>query len=135
MYRLFFLVSVLATHLNAATVNDTSNVLVYGDTVQVSSEVNISLNLKAGQNIPVSIMVTHDKKATIDTSSFKLGNKVLIANFVQNVEMPSNANLIVSVYHTNLEGMPAGNQILPPISVKVNGKDYLAPPLTLIIDP
>ncbi len=131
---MIFMLSLLATNLHGATVNDTSNVLIYGDSVQVSSEVNISLNIKAGQNIPVSIMVTHDKNTTIDSSSFKMGNKVLIANFVQNVAMPSNANLIVSVYHTDLEGLPAGSQILPPISVKVNGREYQAPPLTLVID-
>lgn len=130
--RLFFILSAISPALNAG--NDSSNVLIQGDTVQVSAEINISLDLQANQNIPVSVMVTHHKNTAVDNNSFKIGNKNLIANFVQNVSMPSNKDVIVSVYKTLLEGMPAGNHILPPISVRVEGKEYQTPPITVIIN-
>jgi len=129
LLALFFLLSI------GLYAEETSNVLIIGNTVQVSYQVNISLVLTSGDPIPISVMVTHRKSNSVDPASFRYGNKPLGVTFVQNVLMPSNADLIVSVYQTQLEGLPPGNHILQPISAKVGGKEYQSTPVSVMINP
>ena len=79
-----------------------------------------------------SVMITHDKTNTVDANSFRLGNKPLKVDFVQSASM--DGNLEVSIYKFQLESMQKGEYTLPPIVVKVGGKDYQAPPITIEVD-
>jgi hypothetical protein len=132
LFRLIALFALFSLTLGA---NDTTNVLIYGDHVQVTYQINLSAVLTAGAPIPVTVMVTHEKNNPVDVDSFRYGNKPLTAAFVQNVPMPSNADIIVSVYQAQLEGLPAGNQTLQPISAKVGGKPYQSTPVSVMIYP
>lgn len=107
-----------------------SNNLIYeGGTTQVSSDIDEYDNITSGTPITGSVMVTHDKKNIVDPNSFRLGSKPIKVNFVQSASM--DGILEVSIYKFQLEGMQKGSYTLPPITVKVDGKDYQAPPMTI----
>lgn len=111
--------------LQAAT-----NMLIYNEgNVQISSEIYQYDQVVAGLPIEGSVMITHDTKQTIDPSSFRLGDKRLNVKFVQSVPMSQQDHLVVTIYKFQLQGMKKGNHTLPPIKVKVGGKEYQAPPL------
>lgn len=132
LFRLFFLLS-FCLPLDLFSIDTQSNVLIYTDPVQISSEINQYEQLVAGTPIQGSVMVTHDAKNAIDPNSFRLGNKLLSVEFVQSVPMSDYSNLVVTIYKFRLDGMKKGIHTLPPIKVKVGGKEYQAPPLTLEI--
>jgi len=108
-----------------------SNVLIYRDTVQVSSQINEFANVVEDQPIPVSIMVTHAENNPVDVNSFRMDNKSLKVDFVEIVPMASSGNLVISIYKFQLDGMKKGTHTAPPISVKVGGKEYASPPLVV----
>lgn len=132
LFKLFFLLS-LCLPLCLISDNAQSNVLIYTDPVQVSSEISQYEKLVAGNPLQGSIMVTHDAKNAIDPNSFRLGDKPLSVEFVQSMPISDYSNLVVTIYKFRLEGMKNGIHTLPPIKVRVGGKDYQAPPLTLEI--
>jgi len=129
--KLFFLFLILSSwHLIAYD----PNIFVYGEgDTQVNSEINVYENLVAGAPIQGSVMITHNKNAVIDANSFRLGDKPLKVTLVQSVSMSSYSSLIVTIYQFQLEGMPQGSYILPSIKVKVDGKEFQAPPLSIQI--
>ncbi len=108
-----------------------SNVLLYDDTVQVTSEINTYENLVDGTPIQGSVMITHDSNNPVDTNSFTMGDKSLKVQFVQSMPMSSYSKLVISIYQFQLPGMKAGSYTLQPIRVKVGGKNYAALPLTI----
>jgi hypothetical protein len=108
-----------------------SNVLVPGENVQVSSEINAYENIVPGMPIRGSVMVTHAANNVVDMQSFRIGDKPLKVVYVQTMQMSSYSNLVVTIYTFQLEGMPVGMHVLQPISVNVGGKSYLSPPLTV----
>lgn len=110
------------------------NNLIYGEgTTLVTTEIDTYENLAANTPITGSVMITHDQKATIDVSSFRLGNTPLKVNFVQSASMSSYNPLVVTIYKFQLPGMKSGAHTLPPIAVKVGGKEYQALPMTIDI--
>lgn len=111
-----------------------SNVLIYGDNVQVSAEINVYENIMPNQPIPVSLMVTHDANNLVDANSFTLGDKPLNVNFVKTMDMSPDSQLVVSVYSIQLEGMKTGIQTLPGIKVKVGNKYYVSPALVVRVN-
>jgi hypothetical protein len=111
-----------------------SNILIYGEgDTQVTSEINKYAQVVEGMPILGSVMITHDAKNLVDNNSFRLGDKPLKVEFVQTIVMSSYSNLVLSIYKFQLAGMKKGVQNLAPIKVKVGGKDYQAPPLTIEI--
>ncbi len=108
------------------------NVLVNGN-VQVNASIYQYADLEQNAPLPGSVMVTHDANAKIDVSSFQIGDKPLKTTFMQEIPMDSYSNLVVSIYSFQLEGLPPGVHTLPPIHVKIGGKDYQAPPITVQI--
>src|SRR5271166_6030922 len=54
-----------------------SNVLIYGDNVQVSSQVNEYENIVAGTPIQGTVMITHASTNPVDPNSFRMGEKPL----------------------------------------------------------
>jgi hypothetical protein len=111
---------------------DQTNVLVYGGgSVQVTSSLNTYENLVEGSLIEGSVMITHDANQPIDIKSFQLGNRHLAVEFAQSSAISPYSNVVVSIYKFKLPGMKTGTHTLPPISVKVGGKEYQAPPLTV----
>ena len=109
-----------------------ANDFVYGDgTTELTTQINEYDNLVAGKPIQGSIFVTHDSKNTVDVNSFRLGNKELKVNLVQNAPMSSTSSIEVSIYRFQLDGLPVGVHTLPPINVKVGGKEVQALPLII----
>ncbi|MCE5318000.1 MAG: BatD family protein [Parachlamydia sp.] len=127
---LFFLM-LLLTPLSLLAETPASNVLIYTDPVQVSSSINAYENIVAGVPIEGTVMVTHQESSAVDPSSFRIGSKPLKVEFVQIVAMSDYSNLVISFYSFKLEGMNKGQYTLDPINVKVGGKVYQAPPLTI----
>lgn len=113
-----------------------NSILIYGGgTTQVTSEINTYEILRANRPIQGSVMVTHDKDSKIDDKSFKMGEQPLEVVFVKNVPMSTFNPLVLSIYQFTIKGMPSGEHILPPITVKVNGTVYQAPPITIQVNP
>lgn len=110
-----------------------SDVLIYDQPVQISSEINEYENIVAGKPIQGSVMVTHNANTSVDANSFMLGNKPLQVEFVQTAKMSTDSNLEVSIYKFSLPGMNTGAHTLDPIKVKVGDKEYLAPPLNILV--
>lgn len=137
---LFFLVTlfcpifcpILLLAADSDSADSDSNVLIYTDPVQISSEINAYENIKSGIPIQGSILITHDKNTPIDNNSFKIGNKPLKATFVKTTSMWS-GNLVVSIYSFQLDGMKSGTYTLEPIKATVGGKQYEAPPIIITI--
>jgi hypothetical protein len=128
LHALFLLFAGLSLHLYA---QEESNVLIYTDPVQISSSINAYENLTAGQPIQGSVMVTHQENNAVDADSFKLGDKPLKVELVQSTPMSSYSHLVVTIYSFQFPGMSQGMYTLDPINVKVGGKVYQAPPLTI----
>lgn len=128
LHAIFLSFACLSFQLGA---QEESNVLLYTDPVQVSSSINAYENLTAGQPIQGSVMVTHQENNAVDPDSFKLGKKTLKVELVQSTPMSSYNPLVVTIYSFQLPGMSQGMYTLDPISVKVGGKVYQAPPLTI----
>lgn len=108
-----------------------SNILLWGDTVQVTSEINEYENIRSGMPINGSVMITYNTKNAIDANSFMLGSAPLKVKFIRSVPMSSSGSLMVNIYQFQLEGMKTGTHFLPPIKVKVGGKYFEAAPLTV----
>jgi len=118
--------------MSADGVDTDANVLVYeGGTVQVTSEVNVYENIVAGAPISGSVLITHDANQTIDATSFSMDNKPLKVDFVKTVTMSNYSKLVLSIYHFQITGLPAGSYTLAPIKVTIGGKEYAAPPMTI----
>jgi len=130
LFRLILYVSfIVPLYIHAEA--SQSNVLIYGDGTQVSSEISEYQTLLAGKPIAGSVMVTHNANKKIDVNSFRLGNKPLKVELIQSVPMSSYSSIEVTIYRFQLDGMPKGIHTLQPIKVNVGGKDYQAPPLTI----
>lgn len=109
-----------------------TNVLIYGDNVQVNSYINNEYqNVRAGIPIQGTIMITHMANNQIDPASFQIGNLPLKTKFLQATEPSSYNELTISIYQFTLEGQTKGIHTFPPIKVKVGGKSYEAAPLTI----
>ena len=114
--------------------NDQANDFIYGEgNTQVNSEINEYEDIVAGAPIQGSVLITHDKKDAIDINSFRIGDKPLKVEFIQTTSMSSLSNLEVSIYQFQITGLKSGVNTLPPISVKIGGKEFQAPPLTVEI--
>lgn len=111
-----------------------SNILIYNDPVQVSTEVNEFEEIQSGKPFIVSIMVTHDSKNIIDLHTFKLGETSINPEFVKTVQMSISSPIIISIYQFSSKGMQVGSHTLPPVKVKVGGKEYQSLPLTIDIN-
>jgi hypothetical protein len=70
------------------------------------------------------ITITHNKSDKIDTASFRLQDKPLEVELVQEVNFAANSPLLVTFYRFTLPGQTRGLHELPPISVKI-GKDVV----------
>ncbi|MEI8366172.1 MAG: hypothetical protein WCF65_07110 [Parachlamydiaceae bacterium] len=109
-----------------------ANDLVYGEgTTEVTSQINEYDNIVANTPIHGSIFVTHDVQNVIDISSFRLGTDALTVKFVETSQMSSPSNIVVSIYSFLLEGFPTGIHTLPPINVRVGGREVQALPLVI----
>jgi hypothetical protein len=62
-----------------------------------------------------------------------MGNDPLKVEFVKEVDLSSEGKLVITIYQFELPGKKKGNYDLPPISVKVGGKEYQAPPINLSV--
>jgi hypothetical protein len=110
------------------------NDLIYGNgTTELTSQINEYEKIVANQPIKGTLFVTHDQKNIVDADSFRLGSKPLKTTFVQTTQMSSASNIVVSIYHFQLEGLPLGTHTLPSINVKVGGKQVQALPIVIEI--
>lgn len=127
---LLFLMALL-TPLSLLAETGPSNVLIYTNPVQITASINAYENLVAGVPIEGTVMVTHQESNAVDPDSFRIGSKPLTVEFVQNVSMSEYSNLVITFYRFKLDGMNKGQYTLDPINVKVGGKVYQAPPITI----
>lgn len=106
--------------------------LIYGDgSTQISSEINVYENITPDSPILGSVFITHNIKDVVDEKSFRIGGNLLKVEFVSNTSISTNPDIAVTIYKFQLSGMPAGTHTLPPITVKVEGKEYAALPMTV----
>lgn len=110
------------------------NDFIYGDgTTELTSQISEYANIVANQPINGTLFVTHSQKNVVDADSFRLGSKPLKTTFVQTAQMSSTSDIVVSIYHFQMEGLPIGTHTLPSINVKVGGKQVQALPLVIEI--
>lgn len=130
MLKFIFLLVALSLSINL--ISTQPDILIYDEgNIQVNSQINEFENPVAGKPLQGSILITHDLKNKIDKKSFQLGNQTLDVTFVKTIQMPA-SNLVVSIYSFQINALKEGPpKTLPPISVKVDGKRYQAPPLTI----
>jgi hypothetical protein len=107
-----------------------TNDLVKGDT-QVSTQVSDFQNIKPNQPFVISVLVTHDKKDSVDGKSFRMGGTPLDANFIKTSQMSAADDIVVSIYQFVYQGLPEGTQTLPPVQVSVGGKKVQSLPLVV----
>lgn len=114
--------------------DEAENLLMYGGgEVQVTAE--LSPYVLQSENTPIigTIMITHNEAAKVDNGSFQMGSDSLQVQFVKDVPLSSYGNLVISIYQFQMKGMKKGIHNLPSITVKVGGKEYTAPPLTVAV--
>ena len=127
--RLFCLLALSPLPLFSA---DQSNILIWNEgNVQVASQINAFEKIVANKPIQGSVMVTHDANNPIDGTSFRMGDKPLKVQLVQTVPISSSSKLVLTIYNFTIDGMENGVYTLPPVKVKVGGKDYQSAPLTI----
>lgn len=78
----------------------------------------------SGNPIVCSIIVTHEKDQKVDEKSFKLGEDPVVVEFIKDVQMSPDSNLIVSIYKFTLGPKLPGTYTLPPVTVVVGGNSY-----------
>jgi len=102
---------------------------VFGEEPTITAEIDL---YKALENRPLAgtITISHDEKMKIDMSSFQLEGKALQVSFVKNVKISPKDPLELSIYTFEIAGQPKGLQILPSISVMIDGKKYATTPST-----
>lgn len=86
---------------------------------------------KAQAHYPLegTITITHRKQEKVDSQSFQIDNQPLETLFVRDTGMPSDANMLVSVYNFQLPAQKqTGLYILPSVSVKINNQVYQSIP-------
>jgi hypothetical protein len=108
------------------------NILFYKDQVQVTAEISPYDKIKENYPIPGTLMITHNDNLKVDPSSVRMGKDSLQVKLLKEVPMSSD-KLIISIYEFKIEGKRKGNYTLDPITVKVGGKEYEAPPLIIDI--
>ena len=113
--------------------DDIDNVLIYGENVQVTAELSPYLPQSANTPIIGTLMITHNDTQKVDTDSFKMGKSSLKVQFVKDVPLSAYGKLMISIYQFEIQGMKNGIYTLDPITVKVGGKEYQAPALTVTI--
>lgn len=128
-FLFFALIAVSPVWITAQ--NADANILIYTDPVQIDTNISDYENITSKAPIRGTIMVTHNVNNQIDPSSFRLGENPLKAEFVQSTAISPYSPLVVTIYQFQLEGIKKGSHTLPPIRVKVGGKDYQAAPLTI----
>lgn len=87
-------------------------------------------NIYENQPIEGFISVTHDRQFKVEEQSFTLNSQPLKVTFDKEVSFSPSSPLSISIYKFTVPGMARGLQILPEISVKVNGKIYKSPPIS-----
>jgi hypothetical protein len=131
MKILFFSFILLAVFSQAVAIPQ-PNILIYKQgNIQISSEIDEYEHILQDKPIKGSILITHEPKDKIDNTSFRIGVKELKISFVKSYSLDSSNLLQVSAYEFELPGMERGTHTLPPISVRVGGKVYQAPPMTV----
>jgi hypothetical protein len=75
------------------------------------------------------LSIEHEESENIDSQSIKLKNQSLSAELI-NETKPNHTGTIISRYRFHLPPQSKGLQILPPISVTVEGKNYTSPSIT-----
>lgn len=88
----------------------------------VSIEANQYVSV--GEPVKVSVLVTHDKNAKVDESSFKMDGKQLSVRYVKEIKMSENSDLVISVYQYTIPAEKRGAYTIPPVSVNIGGKIY-----------
>lgn len=78
----------------------------------------------AGEPIQGTVTITREKSKKIDPNSFKLDGKPLGVEFAKDVTFGESSNLVLSIYHFTIPPQKKGLQTLPPVSVKVDGREY-----------
>src|SRR3984957_5568336 len=103
------------------------------DTVKVTAEIDQD---KIYENQPGKglISITHDKKASVDPSSFRLGGKSLAADLIQDIQISPSSPLVISYYRFYMPGQPAGLYLLPEVKVTVGGHTYTSIPSSYQIE-
>lgn len=95
--------------------------------MHLSAEVKVSASIDgfthlSNEPLKGTISVTHLRSEKIDPKSVKIGGVDLPVTFIQDTQISSSSDLIVSFYTFSLPPKPKGLHILPEITVKVNGE-------------
>jgi len=79
------------------------------------------------QTISGVVQMTVPESAKVDEESFQVGNKPLKVNLIRQVPFKGPEGVTILTYRFNMDAEKKGLKMLPPISVKVDGKRYSSP--------
>lgn len=103
-------------------------------TINVSAEVQWN-TIYENQPIKGTLTITRDLNQKVNKESFKMSGKPLKVDFVQETKIAENSPLVVDIYSFEIPGMSKGLQMLPAISVEIDGKPYESIPSTFEVLP
>lgn len=84
----------------------------------------------AGQEVEGTVTIQHLKTDEVDPKSFNIKGEPLQVQFIKNVEISPQSDLVISFYNFTLPAQEAGLHVLPGINVKISGRSYSTPATT-----
>lgn len=102
--------------------------------------INVAANVQwksiyENQPIQGTLTITHDLNQKVNPGSVQLEGRPLKVTFVQQTKIAENSPLVIDIYNFEIPGMPKGLQLLPSISVEIDGKRYESTPSTFEVLP
>lgn len=98
----------------------------FGQEIKIVSEVDSNKSI-AGQPIKGTITITHDQSEKIEVNTFKIDGKPLTATLIREVNIEPGHPLTISIFSFQLPAAAPGIHLLPSITVRVGGVNYVSP--------
>ncbi|MEX1013090.1 MAG: hypothetical protein WD595_02730 [Waddliaceae bacterium] len=79
-----------------------------------------------GSPVIGTLTITHEKDQQIEPQNIQLEGESLQVEFVREVRLSADSDLVISIYNFTLPPKAKGLHVLPEVSVNVEGKEYLS---------
>lgn len=109
--------------------------LLVATSLSAVDDTRVTLQLSDGelyssQKVTGTITIQHMKNEELSPSSFTMEGKPLSVEFLRNVEISPQSDLVITFYRFSLPPQEAGLHILPSVKVNVGGRSYSTPKTT-----
>jgi hypothetical protein len=109
--------------------------LLFLSGIAVADDTRVSMQLSdkdiyPNEELQGTITVQHNRSDEVDPSAFHVKGEPLHVEFIRNVEISPQSDLVISFYSFQLPPQESGLHVLPGITVSVAGKSYSTPATT-----